>query len=63
MVNGEKINFIVGPNTGGSISYGTTEFDLTISGGSSTSVPEPAAMLLLGVGLVGFAGMRRKSKG
>jgi hypothetical protein len=58
MANGEKINFIVGVNTNGSFSYGTTEFNLTINEG--TSVPEPTTMLFLGSGLIGLVSLTRK---
>lgn len=37
-------------------------YDLFVDSPSSTPVPEPATMLLLGSGLVGLAGLRRKFK-
>jgi hypothetical protein len=36
------------------------EAKLSYTAGSTSSVPEPATMLLLGLGLVGLAGVRRK---
>jgi hypothetical protein len=36
--------------------------DFTYAGNGNTQVPEPTTMLLLGLGLVGLAGVRRKFK-
>ena len=36
--------------------------EVTYGGGGTQPVPEPCTMLLLGLGLVGFAGVRRFKK-
>ncbi|PKN69806.1 MAG: hypothetical protein CVU54_09055 [Deltaproteobacteria bacterium HGW-Deltaproteobacteria-12] len=45
---------------GGSSAFLYTTGSLTIS--DVSSVPEPASMLLFGLGLLGLAGLRRKLK-
>jgi hypothetical protein len=42
--------------------YGIVTISLYQIETSQTSVPEPATMLLLGLGLIGLAGIRRKYK-
>lgn len=49
-------DFVMGANTDG---LGWARLDVTVNG---VSVPEPATMLLLGLGLIGLAGVRRKFK-
>ena len=50
----------VGPEIGLSNTFGTT---FTVTQIELDTVPEPATMLLLGLGLMGVAGIRRKFKG
>ncbi len=52
---GDRINFIVDPRVYGN--FDSTGFTATIS-----VVPLPATVFLLGSGLVGLAGVRRKYK-
>jgi PEP-CTERM motif len=46
----------------GGIPYNPNLSDLVFSVNGTTSVPEPTTMLLLGLGLIGLAGVRRKFK-
>jgi len=57
---GDTIDFIVGPQTDGYYSYGTTPIAATIT---STVVPLPGAVWLMSSGLLGLAGLgRRRSR-
>jgi hypothetical protein len=49
-------DFVMGDNSDG---LGWAKLDVTVNG---VTVPEPATMLLLGLGLLGIAGVRRKFK-
>jgi hypothetical protein len=51
----DGINEIVGRNA-----EAYDENDITLDGGKVAPVPEPATILLLGAGLAGLAGIRRK---
>jgi len=66
-------NFTVTGLAAGDYSFGITSnggvanwsWDITVSGGGAPgagAVPEPTTMLLLGMGLIGFAGTRRRMK-
>lgn len=55
--------FAIADNTGnGVFNNGKDSFSphTTSSTGGSTPVPEPATLLLMGIGLIGFAGVRKK---
>ena len=53
---------LVGPiNSGGSL-FGLTVFGEITQGGGDGKVPEPATMILIGSGLLGLAGLRKKFK-
>jgi hypothetical protein len=54
---GDTIEFIVGPDSNGSNYAGNTPLSVTIG---LSSVPLPGAVWLLGSGLLGLAGLRRK---
>ncbi len=54
---GNTIDFVVGQGAGGAFYYGSTPLDATI-----TTVPIPGAIWLLGSGLLGLSGLRRKFK-
>ena len=43
-------------------SFAIGKISLTYNGGGGAPVPEPCTMLLLGLGLIGVAGVRRKFK-
>ncbi|GEM_PF-2344789 len=51
---------IIAHSLTGGYEYGVDVFIYTDANCGTTAIPEPATMLLLGVGLVGLAGVRRK---
>lgn len=55
-------NIHIGLMNGGTTTSGAIVLDDLTVGSNGTAVPEPATMLLLGLGLMGLAGVRRKIK-
>ncbi|NLX22802.1 MAG: PEP-CTERM sorting domain-containing protein [Phycisphaerae bacterium] len=47
---------------GGSLIF-QQDTDNVVENGTITPIPEPSTMLLLGIGLMGVAGIRRKMRG
>ena len=51
-----------GSQSGGSSLYAYDALNISVRAGTSEKVPEPATMLLLGLGLMGLTGVRRRFK-
>ena len=57
------ITFVTGGGFGSEVTGGQLTFDLTVSGGTATVVPEPCSMLLMATGSIVFGSwIRRKQR-
>lgn len=60
LLGGKTLDFVVGNN--GSYSWGNTPLSVTIDGVAAVPEPESYAMMLVGLGLLGFMARRRKQE-